>query len=266
MRIAICCFVSLASLPLAAPSIGELWHAAVYDWGDDFGRGVRAYESARYRESLAAFREAASSAGDYASAELHYNLALAAFGAGDLSLAESACTRAAEHDDDEIASLAEFLRGNVAFQRCTTAALQAARPESPPFAYDVAIRFGEAARDAWRVCVLRRDDWPEARRNLERVERFLAALRKQKEAADQRDKQKKQPKEQQPPEDPPPSDEEGEKQEAPRAVPRLVAQLVELSPEDVKGLLEKLDDKETEKRKLRRDRRREPGVRVERDW
>lgn len=266
MRIAICCLVSLASLPLAVTSIGELWHAAVYDWGDDFGRGVRAYEDARYREALAAFREAESSAGAYASPELHYNLALAAFGAGDLSLAEAACARVDEQGDEATAELARFLRGNVAFQRCTTAALQAARPESPPFAYDVAIRFGETARDAWKACVLRRDDWPEARRNLERVERFLDALRKQKEAADQRDKQKKQPNESKPPEDPPPSDDEGKKQDAPRAAPRLIAQLVELSPEEVKGLLEKLDDKETEKRKLRRDRRREPGVRVERDW
>ena len=78
------------------------------------------------------------------------------------------------------ASWLAFLRGNIAFARCAQASRQARTPLAEPFAFDVAIRHAEKARAFWEQAAMGRDDWPAARRNVERALLVLRDLRREK--------------------------------------------------------------------------------------
>jgi len=229
--------------------------------GDDFASGVRAYEEGRYRDALAAFTEAQIAAGEEAPAELLFNRALAALRAGDLREAEASAARAAERGGREFAALRDFMRGNAAFQRCAWTEAQANEPSAPPFALDSAIQYAESARAAWQAAAASRDDWPEARRNVERALRKLEELRRKKEEAEKN--RPEQPKPKEPELRPNPPEPEGRTTEE-ETTPE--PQLVELSPEEVQRLLDKLGEKEKEKIAMRQARRRARTVEVEKDW
>ena len=214
--------------------------------------GEEAYRAGRFPEAHAAFVRA--SEGEDPSPEVLVNRTLAALGAGDLPDAASSAERVAGGDGPELARVGDFLLGNVAYARCEIAEKQAATPEAEPFAYDIAIEYGKTARDSWKRAVASREDWPEARRNVERALLRLRSLETQKAEKEQARKPIPKPMPRiilRPPEDDDPDPE---------------AQLTELRPEQVLALLEKLGEKEKEKRELRRSHRGERMAKVEKDW
>lgn len=232
--------------------------------GGGIAAGVRAYREGRYEQAETALARAAEDAGDGASAELLHDLALAALRAGSLSTAAEAAERAARRAKPELAPACDFLLGNVAFARSELAALQASGPEAEPFAFDVAIALAERARLAWERAAASREDWPEARRNVERALLLLEDLRARKAEAETARKLE--------PDAPPPEPEPLEPPEAApitepgeEAAPRE-PELAPLAPEDLARLLERLAAKEREKLELRSRRRTERSSDLDKDW
>ncbi|MBW2415610.1 MAG: hypothetical protein JRG76_13985 [Deltaproteobacteria bacterium] len=214
--------------------------------------GGRAYREGRFRDAHEAFR----SAGDDAPAARLFNRALAALRAGDLTEAETAAEAAAARGTPEIAALGDFLRGNAAFERCLMAERQASTAAAEPFAFDVALTYARKARGLWQLAAMSRSDWPEARRNVERALLKADELKRKKADREEQQRRKTDPR---PKPRPPP---------APDAVqdPAVEPQLEELDPDEVLRLLDKLAEKEKEKRALRRLHRKARMAEVERDW
>lgn len=221
---------------------------------DGGGEARRAYEQGRFEEAHDSYGAALAEAGDGASAELLANGALAAIRAGKPGDAESFAERAAARGGPEVAARALFLRGSAAFQRCGTATLQADTVEAEPFAFDVAIAYGEKARDLWGAAAATRPDWPEARRNVERALLELDEIREKKREAERRRARRANPPPKPKPLPAPSGDEE--KTEEEKAAEAMNA---ELGPEQVLALFEKLREKEREKLELRRSRRAAAG-------
>ena len=167
--------------------------------------------------------------------------------------------KASEAEDTDLAGYTEFLRGNVAYARCEIAEAQARTPEAEPFAFDIAIGIGTTARDAWQRAAMSRPDWPEARRNVERALLKLEDLKAQKAAKKNDPRKDSTPR---PKILPRPPDESASNPEDIDADPLKK----ELSPEKVMALLEKLGEKEREKKDLRRTSRGERMTDVEKDW
>jgi hypothetical protein len=191
----------------------------------------------------------------------HHERARAALLAGEILEAEEAVRLAREAGGAEVAPSCDFLDGNVAFARGLTAELQARTPEAEPFAFDIAIQYVEKARRLWESAAASRDDWPPARRNVERALVKLADLRRQK-AERIRERQPPPPPRPNPvPEPPPDGDPETSEEEA-----EAKARRDELDAAGILALLERLDRKEREKRDLRREHRRSRTEDVERDW
>jgi len=218
------------------------------------GRAREAYEAGRYEDAHAAFLDA----GDDVSAPALVNRALAGLMAGQLRDAAEMAKRATVEGTGEVAARAMFLHGNVAFAQCTLAERQADTLEAEPFAFDIAIRYGEAARDHWRDAAMTREDWPEARRNVERALLKLMTLRNKKREAAKRREKKSEPKPEPKPR-PAPGKEEVEEKPGDPAIAAL-------SAEQVLRLFERLEEKEREKIELRREQRRERMATVEKDW
>jgi hypothetical protein len=214
--------------------------------------GVAAYREGRFRDAHAALK----SAGDGAPAERLFNRALAALRAGDLTDAESAAERAAARGTPEIAALADFLRGNAAFARCRMAERQATTAAAEPFAFDVAITYAQKAGRLWQLAAMTRADWPAARRNVER-----ALLKEEELKRKKADREEQQRRKTNPPPRPKPRPAPDAEQD-----PAVDPQLKELDPAAVLRLLEKLAEKEKEKRALRRSHREARMTGVERDW
>ena len=127
---------------------------------------------------------------------------------------------------------------------------------------DRAVADAEDAVAYWRAAAASRDDWPEARRNVERGLLRLQRLRERRsDGAGDKPGPDGKPPENAPegPDAPPPPDEgdEGDEAEVERG---------ELSPEDVRALLDVLARKEALKRELRRAKRDAASAGVERDW
>ena len=229
----------------------------------DFAAGISAYEEGRFEDAHAAFVRAEEAADGEAGPELSFNRGLAALRAGNSRDAESAAKRVAAADDPEMAALGAFLRGNAAYVQCELAARQADTPMAEPFAFDVAINYGETARDAWIVAAASRADWPKARRNVERAIRMLDELRAKKDEAERRRRKRTEPSPKPNPIPEPPPESGGTTTEEEIAAK---AMRVELNPDQVRRLLEKLEEKEREKIALRRSHRRTRMAEVETDW
>ena len=227
--------------------------------GGDFARGLRAYREGRFRDAYEVLTRAVDSAGGRASAALHYDRALAALRAGELREAELSAEKAAVRGGAEHAGLRDFLHGNAAFARCRRAEAEAGLEDPDPTAFARAMVHAHSALRAWQRAAASRDDWPEARRNAERALLALEELEEKRLRAEelQKAKQAKKPDEPPPDEEPPEDDErDPEAQEEPG----------ELTAEQLARLLDKLGQKEKEKRALRQARRRVRNVEVERDW
>ncbi len=178
--------------------------------------------------------------------------AVAALRAGDWRGAEAWAKQLAPAQRD-------FVRGNVAFAHCEMAERQASSPAAEPFAWDVAISYGQRARDFWKHAAMSRNDWPEARRNVERALLKLDELAQKKKQAEQRRQSNPKPKPKPKPQGDPQGKEETQQ-------PKDQPQLRELTAEQVLRLLDKLAVKEKEKIALRRSHRKVRMAEVERDW
>ncbi len=228
--------------------------------GDLFADGLRAFEQGRFGDALAAFRAAEAAAGDDAPAELLYDEALAALRAGELGLADAALRKAAARGAPEVAALCDFLRGNVEFARSELAETRS--PDPSLLALDQAIVDAERAREAWQRAAVSRADWPQARRNVERALLRLDDLQRKRAEATQRSEPLPAPRPRlQPPAEPPRPEDAPQEQPAP-----IEPQLRELTADELKRLIERLDEQEEAKLALRRARRRAPRSDVEKDW
>jgi len=209
----------------------------------------------------------------------HYNRALAALRDNKPRIAAEQAARAADSAravDSELGALAVFLQGNAAFAQCLIAAKHAQSAEAEPFAFDIAIGYAESARDHWEHAATTREDWPAARRNVERARLKIEYLRRKKSerTGDRKSdsdpqlnlKRQPTPNTNQPPK-PPTTDPSGAAGTKANQDPEAAnAVLDELSREQVLRLLERLDEKEKEKRALRRKRRSTASTGAERDW
>jgi hypothetical protein len=220
--------------------------------------GARAYREGRFKDAAAELSRAAKDAGDGAPAELVYDAALASLRAGDLAAAESSA-QAAGKRGGEFAALADFVRGNASYARSALSETQADRPESEPFAFDVAIKQAETARDAWARAAVTRDAWPEARRNVERALIAIERLTAKKLA--RQNQPKKSAEQNKPLPLPQPKVDPKDKKETAADV-----EVADLSADEVRRLFDVLAAKEKEKRETRRTRRDIKGAEVERDW
>ncbi len=218
--------------------------------------GVAYYQGGQFKAAHAAFVSECEAAGEDAGAELKFNRALAAMRIEDLSDAEGSARQAAAADP-EFRERADFLLGNVAFARCVMATRQAATVEAEPFAFEIAIRYGEKARDLWTRAAMSRSDWPGARRNVERVRLLLDSLRGRKADAERRKAPRSEP-------TPKPLPNPGSA--GPEPEPPPDGRIDELSPGEVRALFERLAKKEREKRTVREAHRRQRMAGVERDW
>lgn len=219
--------------------------------------GVGLYRVGRFEEAHAALVAECEAAGEDGEANLYFNRALAALRIGNLSDAEVAAGELVAADDDEWRARSDFLLGNAAFARCVLAEKQAATVEAEPFAFQIAIRYGEKARDLWISAAMSRPDWPAARRNVERAQLMLESLRGRKRDAERKQNPRPEP-------TPKPLPDPGKTAPDPEPVPE--AAITELSPEQVRALFERLARKEREKRAVREKRRTERMAGVERDW
>jgi hypothetical protein len=262
-----------ASHPLTVAILG-LALAACGDAGD----GLAAYRDGRYADAHRLLSAALRDAGPSASGELAADAALAALRDGAFDEATSAAKDAAARGDADVAGFAEFVRGNAAFAKCDVAEAQAKTPEAEPFAYDLAIRWAAAARDAWIAAAASRGDWPEARRNVERANLRLAALSQAKAEREAQRRRTGPPKirpkplpsggKGDPPADPaPPQPAPGAQTgKEPKVPGGDEAVVTELSPAEVRRLLDRLAEKEREKIALRRAEQEKRRAEAERDW
>jgi hypothetical protein len=165
-------------------------------------------------------------------AEDLFNRAVHALRAGEWSEAELFAEKAGVRGGTRLWPHRDFVLGAAAFARGQAAAIEAARPDGGPFAFERALGHARSALDAWRRAVAARDDdWPAARRNAERAARLIADLQQKKDAAD------------------------AQRKARPGAPPQ---------PPQQQDLDEKLDENQRRKR-ADRARRNERAI-VERDW
>jgi hypothetical protein len=281
---------------------------AAFAAGDGFDDGLRLYKEGKFKESLAAFDKAVQEAGADAAPELYYNQALAALAAGDPVAAAAAAERAAAREPARFARRRDFVHGNAAFTRCEGVEKEIAAgpvmpqgpqgPSSPivqsmtpnPEAFDAAIQLAEQARDAWIDASKGAEDWPAARRNVERALVKIDELRKKKEEAqkqkeeqekkqqeddkgDKKDKKKQEnpesrpesrPQDEQNPESRPESQPQENPQSRPSNPDEAKPEPKELSQEQLQRLLDKLDEKEKQRLQMLRARMR--AIRVPKDW
>ncbi len=189
------------------------------------------------------------------------NRGVVALRAEDWSEAESLAERACVEGGREVVALADFVRGNVAFAKCLTAEQQARAPEAEPFAFDVAITYGETARSRWQLAASSRPDWPEARRNIERAMLKLDDLKRQKIERRQAGRKIPKPKIKIVPGATPEDGTTDGTQET-----KAEAASTELTSEEILSLFGKLTEKEQEKSALRQAHRRVRMAKVEKDW
>jgi len=233
---------------------------------DAVARGGAAFRAGKGEEALAEFERAARELGDAAPAELHFDVALAALLCGQPAVAEAAAERAAVRGGAPFVARRAFVHGSAAFFEGELAAQEAQLPDADPTAFDRSIRSVEAARNAWIAAATSRDDWPQARRNVERALRKLEELARAK-AARQR---KKTPAPGEAPGAaaiPPPREPERAPEASERESP-VVAPEAELTPSQIERLFEILQRDEAAKVAGRRARRaaRPAANPSERDW
>jgi hypothetical protein len=204
------------------------------------------------------FPLAACGAGDGRSAAAA-DAALTALQADDTERALDLAERAAD-GDARFVPLRDFVRGSASFAKGKLAARQADTPEAEPFAWQLAITHMRRARDAWQRAATSRDDWPAARRNVERALLELDDFRRRQEEADRRRRPPDRPKPK--PRPLPQPEPDNPEPDAPPDAPKPIA---ELTRAEVLALYEKLAAKEAEKRAVRQ-KEQESRTDVVRDW
>ncbi len=246
---------------------------------DDTRDGAAAFEAGRPKDALAAFAAAAERAGDAASSELLYDVALASLATGDHAAAVTAADLAAARGGDgaEFAALRDFVHGNAAFARAELAEFQVDMPGNSQAALERALTEAKAARDSWQRAASSRESWPAATRNAERAAILLRSLETKKSDLETRSGKPKprvilpKPKTpdpapgepDKPPLPPPPKPGTEKPPEPPKTGEATPA---DLTREQVARLLERLAEKEREKTAARKAQRETQPPDVEKDW
>jgi tetratricopeptide (TPR) repeat protein len=213
--------------------------------GGDRERGLQLYRDGKFAEAVTAFRAAVEQDGD--SAELQWNLALAAWRAGDLPTAETAAEKYAALAKDARKDLHAGLLGAVRHDEALAlsgkgdellaaaaatpnpAAPPAGQPEDPLPVFEQALQKATQARDHF-VRGAEAGATPELVRNTERalrtideLQQKIDELKKQREQQKKQDEQKKDDEQKKPEDkkDEPKSDEKkdddkGEKKDEPK--------------------------------------------------
>lgn len=225
-------------------------------WAD----GAAEYRAGRYPQAFAALAAAAREAAPEPPPELLHDLALAALRVGRFTDAQAAATQMRERGGERFAAAQAFLLGSIGWARSERAEAAARLRDAEPGAWDSAIRGAEQARDGWSAAAASRDDWPAARRNVERALRRIDELRRAQ--AEQQREMKRTSKSDPEPLPPPdqPEPEPGTEQ-APHE-----PQVAPLPPEQVQRLFDRLLAKEREKLAQREAERSSRPSTVERDW
>lgn len=177
----------------------------------------------------------ACGAGD--SAARSWNAALAALAAGDLQAAEIAAEKSAAAGGRPFTARRDFLLALTSWQRSVAAEARAGIPGAAASAYGRALAEAQEARQhAERAILAHADDWPAARRNLERIQARVARLQTLHEQALRDPSANRTP--------PPPKEESAASER----------------------LLERLDRQEEQKRSVRRAAAAGAPGAVEQDW
>jgi hypothetical protein len=176
---------------------------------------------------------------------------------GELVEAEIAAEKAAVDGGPAWEARRDFLLGNAAWARSAKEELAAMGPRGAS-AISVAIRHAEQARASWKAAAARRDDWPEARRNVERARLRVEEL--------MRKKAELEPESRPTPKPVPRGDRPQPSQ--PQLLPgmRVEPELTELPADEVTKLLDRLEEKDKDKLKVRRARQAHASLGVEKDW
>lgn len=232
--------------------------------------GVRAYERGSFDEARKHFATAAANA-DGSDAEVYLDWALSALRSGQLEEVDRALTQAASAARGENIARTEFLRGNLGFARGERHAALAARAESEPFAYDLAIRDFERAQHAWVRAALAECEPAAACRNAERAlrrARELQLLRDRAAAERKRSESAAQPEakpiptanEQTPDTQPEPTGESAASDE-----PAVLDQRPLTAPQ-IEALIQRIAAREASKRNLRIQHQLPTSRSGEQDW
>ena len=181
-----------------------------------------------------------------------------------------------ESGSEEVAARRDFLEGNAAFARSEEAERAAKQAGADPTTLDFAIVRAEDAVAFWRKAAVTRDDWPEARRNVERglllLKRLRAAQAEKNKKPDSKPSEPSDAKPVPPPDakplvpPPPPPPPPPPKSSDGAESPKPEASTPDLTPEQVMKLLEVLQEKEKQKLAARRADRRARSLDVDKDW
>jgi hypothetical protein len=155
---------------------------AVAAAGDDHARGLQLLAEGKFAEAVAAFR--AAIAEDQTNAELHYNLALALWRAGQAHDAEIAAEKAATLSDGELAPLRDGILGNTKMDEAQ-AKLSGDAPD-----LQAALAAAQKARDHF-LHGASGEPLPELVRNLERALQLIADIEKKIEEQEKDEEQQK---------------------------------------------------------------------------
>jgi hypothetical protein len=225
----------------------------------DFSAGLEAYREARYAEAQTIFVAAAADLQGQSLAVAQFNLALVAlqFDRPRLaeSLAEKAMLTGGREGQVDFVAYRDFILGNTTYARGLVSAQAAGRPGASLRLIDLAISQVSAAMGYWQVAATSREDWPPARRNIQRAWLTLEHLRGVRSQALQRQGGQAQP----PPKD---ADWQDTKASADPDQP----QPLKLSAQQMQALLQELQEGQDDQLKLRKDRRAEAVVKVDKDW
>jgi len=224
-----------------------------------FAEAVASYRAGRYAEAHAGFQSQLAVAGAAAGSELLGNAALAALRLQRPGDAEPAAQRLTALLDPESRALGAFLLGHAAFQRCQTAVAAAKLQDAEPGAWAGAERAVGLAIEQWLAADAARGGWPEAVRNAERAAQLRAEVQAQRQAAERNRPPPKQEPDQPEPK-PAPRPETTPEEQVPEPVQ------TKLSNQDLARLLERLQQKDREKRLARQAQQRALAVTGERDW
>jgi len=257
---------------------------AVVPGGGDDQRGLELLGQGKYAEAAAAFRAAIDAEGP--SAERSYNLALALWRAGELDEAEAAAEQTATLSDGRLNALRDGLLGNLRYTAAKAAEAEDLR---------AALGLAEQARSHYLRGAVAPGARAELARNLERAQRLIEELEEKiKEQEEQQEEQQDGDEDQQDdqqegeegddqgdganepssePQDEP--GEQGEDQDQSEAgsdqqqeqqpAPGEQSAGRELTPEEKKRLLDKLDELEQMRVELR-EKQKAKRPKVRRDW
>jgi tetratricopeptide (TPR) repeat protein len=150
--------------------------------GSDHARGLQLMQEGKFAEAAAAFRAAAEADPD--NAELHYNLALALWRAGEPHEAEIAAEKAATLSDGRLAALRDGILGNLAMDEAASK-----RTAQPPDLQGALVA-AQRARDHYLHGAAVPQAPTELARNLERALTLMADLEKEIAAQEQQPDEK----------------------------------------------------------------------------